>query len=146
MTEITFYDLVKIFGVAQATDAVESHVDRQYAKLCQESPRTEDTETRIRIFKEDPFTFVQAMALDDSGFNKTRPVQPIYGDTGPMKDPQGKYNVKCSNGSFEINVGDYLILSTDNKNNHQNIEVMSQNQFKTSYVRSENVSSFKMPL
>ena len=154
MKEITFDNLIKIFGAAQATSAVVRYVDKEYIELQKIRSHFEDAETRIVAFQNNPNTFVMALKINDSVWNKKAPSKPtiigytadespIFAETGPIKDRTGQYIVKCPNGEFTLQNGDYLYLTADNWNNQSNLMVMSKTQFESCYIRSENTSHFQ---
>jgi len=155
MKELTFSNLIKIFGAAQATDLVQRYVYKDYVELKKFKDKDDVINQQIKFLRNDPNTFVMAMQINDKEWNKKEPVNraaigyvddeckiPIYTDTGPLRDPHGKYLVNCPEDSFYLRNGDFVVLTSDNWKDLNNIEIMPQDQFKAAYTTSENTDYF----
>lgn len=146
MTEIQTNDLLKIFGAAQATDAVRRYINRDLLLLQQHGDETQ--QELIDSMENNPDSYVWAMQLDDSAWYQRHPTdreiigyadkerkQPIYAECGPNKDPNGEYTVRCKGGTFNIKSGDYIYVTAENWNNVRNFLVMSKEQFTKAYTQ-----------
>ena len=149
MQQIEFRHLIAIFKTAQATDAVQRYVHKEYVALTKGSPQDRQRAKQIKI---QPETFVWAMELNDNDWNKAHPTRIVpvgfdkngipveYAETGPLQDRMGQYLVSGSIEQFNINRGDYLVLSSDNP---EQIYVVPRTTFESLYLQSENTDGFE---